>query len=346
MDRTEIDALKDRVDCLDIAKSLLCGKWKRFWCPNCQTRQSKTPDLAPKGKGFKCYKCGWGGDVIELVMGCMGCDFSTAIEYLGSNANWIPTSRQKPYIDTKAMPSIDPQERSIIYSAFLEGCRKVEGKALAYLNGRGIGASVVERMRLRFCGREYGNLMRQLERRFGKDKLLTVGLAAQGKKGPYPTFWPYYAAKIGFLVLPYIQAGQPIYLKARPPIDKTIVESKGIARFLNTGGAVPCLYNVDAIAGASQVLICEGETDTLTAATYDFAAVGTPGWGHFKIEWAGLFTGKATFLVLDADDAGDRGVHDIAAKFNSVGLALPQKLSLPRGQDLNEYVLRMRKTKS
>lgn len=235
-------------------------------------------------------------------------------------------------------------DRRVILRAFLDGCRDVDGKALAYLTDRGIDAAVVRQLGVRFCGREYPALMEQLIARFGIASVAASGLMTTGTKGPYPTFAPFVSKRVGFLVLPYLQDGQPVYLKARPPLSKADADAKRIVRFLNTGGAVPCLYNVDVLqTDADRVLICEGETDTLTALSHGYAAVGIPGWSHFKPEWAVAFTGKAAYLVLDADTAGARGVVDVARKFERAGLPLPREVRLPAGLDLNEFFQDRRK---
>lgn len=75
----------------------------------------------------------------------------------------------------------------------------------------------------------------------------------------------------------------------------------------------------------------------MTALTHGYAAVGVPGWSHFKAEWLELFNGKEVFLVLDADTAGASGVREIARKFDKAGLPLPRQVTLPAGQDLNEF---------
>lgn len=354
-DRTDVDRLKAAVTGRQVAELLgLTGRGRRYWCPACQTDGGKTPDLSVTDAGFRCFKCDVHGDLIELVKQVRRIDFPTALDWLaaatgqdrrngqtgtGRRARKPPEPRTRAgtAYPTHASSTKSDTDHGDAYAAFLQGCRPVEGAALAYLTGRGIAAAVVERLGLRFCGREYAELMTRLETDFGRDALLAAGLLTTGKRGPYPTFWPFTAKRIGFLVLPYFQDRRPVYLKARPPLDKATAEAKGVPRFLNTGRAVPCLYNVDVIGDADRILICEGETDTLTALSHDYAAVGIPGWSHFKPAWVELFRAKQVFLVLDADRAGDQGVRDIARTFDRAGLVLPRRVTLPAGSDLNEF---------
>jgi hypothetical protein len=64
----------------------------------------------------------------------------------------------------------------------------------------------------------------------------------------------------------------------------------------------------------AMALICEGESDTWTALSYSFAAVGSPGARNFKAAWVEGFRGlqdakgrSRVYLVLDADKAGAEG---------------------------------------
>jgi hypothetical protein len=58
---------------------------KRYFCPACQC------DGAPHSDGdfsieagFRCHKCGWKGDGLELVRMVKGCDFPAAVKYAGA----------------------------------------------------------------------------------------------------------------------------------------------------------------------------------------------------------------------------------------------------------------------
>jgi hypothetical protein len=160
-------------------------------------------------------------------------------------------------------------------------CRPVEGRPLEGLTkDKGIREDVVIALGLRFCGREYQDIMKVLTIRFGEDALVAAGLLKKSKTTPrlVPSFWHYFASKAGFLVIPYLLDGLPVYLKARPPVSKADAERLELVRFLNTAAVVPCLYNADALKGQPErVLICEGEADTWKALSNGFPAVGSPG---------------------------------------------------------------------
>lgn len=367
-DHEHIDALKNAADPQRVAVALgLQGRGRRFFCPVCQSQGGKTPDLAIGDKGFTCHKCGEKGDVLKLIEVAAGLDFPSAVRWL-EDLTGIPspgyhkkktgkttgrTGIVKPGASCEAVrpdpvkttgPAADPA----IYEAFLSACRPVEGRPLEWLTkDKGIAPDVVIALGLRFCGREYLDVMNALTERFGEDALQAAGLLKRNQKGRLvPSFWHYYAKKAGFLVIPYMLNGRPVYLKARPPISKAEAERLELVRFLNTAARVPCLYNIDALKGhPEKVLICEGESDTWTALSYGFAAVGSPGASGFKSSWVESFWGiideagrSRVYLVMDADKAGEEGELVIAGMFRAAGLPVPLKLVLPPGMDLTDYM--------
>jgi hypothetical protein len=369
--REHLDALKAAADPERVAAALgLRGRGRRFFCPACQPGGGKTPDLAVRDKGFRCHKCGLKGDLLKLVEVAGRLAFPDAVRWLERETGIRPPDRRKggyrdkgrtvlsrPGASWKAVsgaggipgPKAGSAPDPAVYDAFLTACRPVEGPALAWLKAKvpDMTDALVEGLRLRFCGREYLDIIGKLKADFGDAALLTAGLLKRLKTGrAVPSFWHYYAKRAGFLVIPYLLDGRPVYLKARPPASKEVAERKGLVRFLNTAATVPCLYNVDALtAQPDKVAVCEGESDTWSALAGGWAAVGSPGARAFKPDWVALFKGlvgaggrSRVYLVPDADAAGAAGERIIADLFLKAGLPVPLKLNLPPGLDLCGYM--------
>ena len=365
--RGHMDRLKVAADPQRVAAALgLHGRGGRFFCPLCQPQGGKTPDLSVRDKGFTCHKCGEKGDLLKLVEVAGNMDFPSAVAWLERETG-IPspvrrgkgTDRDKgragivqPGANMKAasVKTTGPAADPAIYEAFLSSCRPVEGRALDFLiRDKGVKEEVILSLGLRFCGREYKEIMDTLTERFGEAALLVAGLLKKSKTKAgslVPSFWHYYAKKAGFLVIPYLLDGRPVYLKARPPVSKAEAERLELVRFLNTAARVPCLYNADALKGhPEKVLICEGESDTWTALSAGFAAVGSPGAKGFKAAWTESFRGlqdadgrSRAYLVMDADKAGAEGSRIIADLFQKAGLPVPLQMILPPGMDLTDYM--------
>jgi DNA primase len=365
--RGHMDRLKVAADPQRVAAALgLHGRGGRFFCPLCQPQGGKTPDLSVRDKGFTCHKCGEKGDLLKLVEVAGNMDFPSAVAWLERETGIPSPVRQGkgPYRDKGRGEIVQPgrsyeaaavkptgsEPEAAVYGAFLSACRPVDGRALEWLTkDKGIAPDVVAALGLRFCGREYQDIMNALTLRFGEDALVAAGLLKKSKSKPgrlVPSFWSYYAKKAGFLVIPYLLDGLPVYLKVRPPVSKEDAERLDLIRFMNTAAAVPCLYNVDALKGQPErVLICEGESDTWTALSYGFAAVGSPGAKGFKAAWTESFRdlqdadGRSrAYLVMDADKAGAEGSRIIADLFQKAGLPVPLQMILPPGMDLTDYM--------
>ena len=346
--RVFIDQLKDRVRGQDIAVRIgLRGRGKRFFCPSCQPAGGKTPDLDVFADGFRCYKCGKAGDIIDLAVFAGGMTKADAIEYLADMAG---IKRQKtrpkgpgpssgrpkiacPGASHEAGKSEMTGKAAVmtgnavidLYSAFLvAACRTIQGTpADEYLASRGIEAGTAERAGVRFCP-DLSVLWTLADR----ETIKASGLAA---------LYVFQKAGLPVLVFPYLRAGRPVFIKTRCLLSKEEAEFLDVPRFLNTGGRVPCLWNHDAIAPSDRVLICEGEIDALTAIQAGETGVGLPGWSHWKDEWIKDFAGKDVVLVLDADEAGRKGTRDIASRFIRAGHPAPRQLILDQGKDLNDF---------
>jgi hypothetical protein len=111
-----------------------------------------------------------------------------------------------------------------------------------------------------------------------------------------------------------------------------------------------CLYwPLGRISGGS-VLLCEGEGDTLAAATVleknihpalnGLCPVGMPGVGAFKRAAAelGHYKVRNAYLALDADDAGRRATERLQCLLPQVNVT-PFPITLPDGLDLSDYIL-------
>jgi len=68
---------------------------QRYFCPSCQAAgpsQHKSPDLALHQDGFKCWKCGEGGDGIALVRLALACSFLEALTWFDGGESRVRNS--------------------------------------------------------------------------------------------------------------------------------------------------------------------------------------------------------------------------------------------------------------
>jgi DNA primase len=346
--RDHIRRLKEAVRGQDVAARVgLSGRGKRFFCPSCQPAGGKTPDLDVFDLGFKCYKCGKTGDIIDLTVMAGRMSKADAIAYIEGMAGIsrpkgrgksaaIPSDRPKIVRPTRSYdvknqgktekPAILTDDAVIdLYDRFLNAaCRSISGTPGAeYLASRGIDAETADRVGVRYCPDLSG--------------LWTLGDSGSIRAAGLSALYVFQLAGLDVLVFPYIRAGRPIFIKTRCLLTKDEADQRQVPRFLNSAGRVPCLWNHDVITGADKVLVCEGEIDALTAIQAGQVGVGLPGWSHWKDVWIKDFRGKTVILVMDNDDAGRKGTRDIAGRFIRAGHPAPLQLVLDEGKDLNEF---------
>jgi len=344
--RRHIDDLKAAVPGRTIATGFgLRGHGRRFFCPKCQPEGGKTPDLDVFDKGFRCYKCGLTGDVIDLVALASGMSRGDAIRWMENRSGIhrpgrpTRTSDQRPIVDSgPSVKAARPVQRMPVtkqmaeaatdrcYDAFLrEWCGHLEGTAGAeYLLRRGIDPVVADDSGIRFLS-DPGPYYRSLD----PDRVKAAGLSS---------IYVFVKQRLSALVFPYLSGGRSVFLKFRSLLSKTEADQLQIPRFVNTSGVVPCLWNHDAIREADRVLICEGEIDALSAICAGHPAVAVPGAKNWKDSWVADFDGKDVVLVMDADAAGREGGRTISSSFLRAGRPAPRQLVLPAGMDLNDFL--------
>lgn len=141
----------------------------------------------------------------------------------------------------------------------------------------------------------------------------------------------------GMLAIPYHTAhGGVVAIKFRA------IEDRQGSRYLWPAGQESHLYNVEAcLTGETYIAICEGELDTCVAySVCGVNSVGIAGVSHWKPHHSRVLRGfQEVFVITDNDDkeTGNPG-QDLAKKIlNDIPGA--RNILLPRGQDINEFVL-------
>lgn len=100
-------------------------------------------------------------------------------------------------------------------------------------------------------------------------------------------------------------------------------------------GDVTRPFNTTALDTAQEVLICEGEFDTITAWMLGYHAVGIAGVQNWKQVYKPLFRYRSVTLIGDNDDSGQGSdfCKKIAKKLGGCSIVM-----MPSGHDLNSAV--------
>ncbi len=239
----------------------------------CPFHDEKTPSFhVNPGRGFYCFGCGEGGDVISFLQKIDGLRFAEAVERLadkfGVQLRYTETSgpadRQQ-----RREPNQRPRllEAHKLAAAFYVD-RLATPEAAAgrqFLTDRGFDQAAAETFGVGFAPREGDALFKHLRQKgFSDAELVTAGLVAQGQRGHYDRFR-------GRLLWPIRETnGDVIGFGARRIFDDDRVEAK----YLNTPETPiykksHVLYGIDLarreIARESQAVVVEGYTDVMAA---------------------------------------------------------------------------------
>lgn len=104
-------------------------------------------------------------------------------------------------------------------------------------------------------------------------------------------------------------------------------------------GGKSIFWNQDALEGASEIYVAEGELDAITLAKQGYPAVGaTVGAGTLSEEYYNqLIKVDKVYLVFDADSAGQNAAKDKWA--TRLGIYRCWNVLLPKGYDINKFFL-------
>lgn len=284
----------------------------------CPFHDEKSPSFNVRpGRGWHCFGCGEGGDVIAFVMKIEGLTFIESVERLADKYG-VELRREEGGSDDRPK---GPQRRRLIeahavaqefYADHLASPDALQGRQ--FLAERGFDQASAAHFGVGFAPRDGEALWHHLrDRKFSLDEAVAAGLVAVGR-GPYDRFR-------GRLLWPIREtSGDTIGFGARRIFDDDKIEAK----YLNTPETPiykksQVLYGVDlarrAMARSSQAVIVEGYTDVmachLAGVTTAVATCGTAfGDEHAKVLRRLLadheeFRGEVIF-TFDGDAAGQK----------------------------------------
>jgi len=196
-------------------------------------------------------------------------------------------------------------------------------RALQYWIDRGILKETIEKHNIGFW--QPGLLKHLREKSFSDSNLIKSGLIRKKNGGLYECYRDVF-------VIPVYMSGFIVSFRFRVPPWR-----KSETKVFTLRGTGSHLFNLDAIQGnTEEIVIAEGEPDALILDQAGIPAVGIPGAGTFKEEWAKHFDHIDTiFVALDPDRAGRKGFQRISRMLGRDVF----RIDLPTGKDVNDFFL-------
>lgn len=212
-------------------------------CPSCGSES-----FTLKEKSFRCFRCGEGGDSINLLV------VSGVAGSIGDAANLI-AKRFNLDVKLKSMQREESQREkllSIAFKAFNEEMLKGDEQALGYYIKRGWSPECVSNGEVGFCP-DTNYLRTKLQ--FSSDEIEACGLSSTYSD------WEYMRNRI---VFPVIKGGKIKHLQGRS------VNKDSELRWVASKGNPPIsqyLYNADCLlknATYKEAFLCEGISDAFS----------------------------------------------------------------------------------
>lgn len=184
---------------------------------------------------------------------------------------------------------------------------------LMYLIERGLEPETILERRLGVVTGGW-SLISSLAKEHKKEDLNSTGLVFRdGPRAGRDFFWDH-------ILIPYQSRGQVVMIRGRARSD----DAKG-GKYLTGPDQANRIYNVDDLADADDVIICEGEFDCLMLKQIlakcpelkwrNVAVIGLPGTQALPDNFESYFTHvKRVFIGFDGDEAGRKGAEKIKEK--------------------------------
>lgn len=291
-----------------------------------------------KSNSFRCFSCGRGGSVVDLVMLMENLDFMGACRWLDQHylhrheikSKLFRSGRRPP--EAKRPVHLATPPPPLFSDPELFGWVIEQSPLLAigrqYMAGRGISDATLSHFRVGQI--ENSNaLLRAALLRFSEQRLSSCGLMKAGAREPR------FAFPSGYLLFPFFDCDAVVYLQARR------CDNLRQHRWLCPANLAPSPFNLNALSDSSTTLtICEGVTDVLSAHELGMSAVGLLGaWGKLQPHHMARLRSRNIAVVGDSDPAGQGFAKRLMKELARHGFTVTSKRLPVDCNDINDFLL-------
>jgi len=314
----------------------------------CFLHKENTPSLSfdIKRNRWKCFGCGEGGNVINLVEKNTGLVFKDACKWLCDEFGIPVASRGEKIRPQKKHLKIIKENDDMFYVADLEVYNwiidnaGISDAAKKYIvEQRHFPETIIGEYRIKSCCNNNGLLFKCIQR-FGEDRLLKCGVVKTRKnKNNGEEF-------LGFiwygevLLFPYFDRnGSIIYIQARK------INADKRCKYIGLNNVETTIYNqpiLNKLTEGDELVICEGVTDCISWKLLGKNAVGIIGASGFKPNYVDILKSFRIFIVPDNDAAGQIFANKIINEFLKIGKIVELKPLPSIYKDITDYYINNR----
>jgi DNA primase catalytic core len=331
----DIEKLK-QISILDIANRLgIKVTRNKAMCFRGHDHRTPSLSFSPNKNLWHCFGCDIGGNNISLVKEYYKWSFEDASRWLVKEFN-LTSDRyfKKSSIPRKIIPGTAKAENECdentkpdeeVYECFYSNCSLSE-KGKEYLLGRGYNIATINKFKIKDII-NVKTMEKQLIEKFDKRRLLNSGLMVMRRDGLRLIWWDH------TILFPFFEQEKIVYIQGRRLMSES-------PKYMGLSGISKPLYNHDVLRNLSKdstVFICEGITDTLTAAQHYFNAVGVLGASSFRKKWVDDLNKFRIIVVPDNDLAGQTFEKKVKEIFLEKGHII-ESVHVKRGKDLSNLL--------
>ncbi len=337
-----IEEIKFRCDVQDVIGSYVtlkrAGSNLNGLCP---FHSERTPSFTvfPATRGFYCFGCGAGGDVITFIMKRENLDYRSAVELLAKRAGIeLPAETNRPGepvgIKRERILNMNREAARFFHACLYD--KNIGGEALRYLTGRGLSGTVIRHFGLGYAPDSFNALHTHLmEKGYTVEEMHAAYLCGISKKTGRP--FDLFRNRVIFPIIDV--TGNVVAFGGR-------VMDDSIPKYLNTSDtpAFKKSRNLFALNYAKgncekRLILCEGYMDVIALHAHGFenavATLGTaitPEQARIMAKYT-----KQVIISYDADEAGQRAANKAMKLLSDVGLDV-RVLRIPGAKDPDEFL--------
>jgi len=314
------------------------------WVGRCPFHDDKGPSLvvSPAKNLWHCLgACQSGGSVIDWVMKANGVSFRHAVELLREG---VPALAAQPVkrSTVRALPAPvarDADDQLLLRQVidYYHESLKQSPEALGYLQSRGLDhPELIARFKLGFANRTLGLRLPEKNRVAGAEmrtRLQRLGLLRASGHEHFN----------GSLTVPVMdEAGKVCEVYGRKINDNL---RAGTPAHLYLPGAHAGVWNIEALAAAKEIILCEALIDAMSFWCAGYrnvtAAYGVEGFTEDHLTAFQRYGTERVLIAYDRDEAGEKAAERLAQKLLACGLQC-WRIQFPKGMDANDYALKVR----